>query len=120
MKKYAVILAGGVGERFWPLSRKDTPKYLWNVADGGDRLVTIGIAPAYPATGFGYIRRGREYGTPSDAYYKAARFCEKPDLKKAQKFLADGGYFWNAGIFVWKVSSVLGAIEKTSRKHTAH
>lgn len=41
MKKYAVILAGGVGERFWPLSRKDAPKYLWNVAGGGNCMEGI-------------------------------------------------------------------------------
>ncbi len=68
-----------------------------------DCLVTIGIKPEYPETGYGYIKAGKGKGRT----FKAERFVEKPDLKTAKKYLANGGYYWNAGIFVWKTSAIL-------------
>jgi mannose-1-phosphate guanylyltransferase len=73
-----------------------------------DRLVTIGIKPEYPETGYGYIKAGKGNGRISIA----ERFVEKPDLKTAKKYLADGSYFWNAGIFVWKSSTILKAFNE--------
>jgi len=76
-------------------------------ADG--RLVTFGIQPERPDTGFGYIQVGGEQGS---GVYDVARFAEKPDLERAQQFLDEGGYYWNSGMFVWKASVILAEIEK--------
>ena len=72
-------------------------------AEEGNNLVTIGITPAYPETGYGYINFGKEAG---DAY-EVERFVEKPDLPTAKKYLASGKYLWNSGMFVWKASSIM-------------
>ena len=61
------------------------------------RIVTFGIEPDHPATGFGYIAAGE---TRSDDVRPVARFIEKPPLERAQEMLADGGHYWNAGIFL--------------------
>jgi len=72
-------------------------------------LVTMGIRPTYPATGYGYIKVNPKSKTK---IYKVAKFVEKPNLARARKFLKSGNYLWNAGVFVWKVSTILEAIEK--------
>lgn len=69
-------------------------------------LVTLGIRPTKPETGYGYIQRGRRVplpeGTgPVDEAYAVARFTEKPDRGTAETYLAGGGFYWNGGIFVW-------------------
>lgn len=66
-------------------------------------LVSFGIAPDRPETGYGYIRRGE----PLDTGFKVDAFVEKPDLARAQGFLADGGYAWNGGIFAFRAGSLL-------------
>ena len=82
------------------------------VAESGG-IVTLGIIPTRPETGYGYIKKGEPYlkATPSQAYYVAA-FTEKPDLEKATQFLASGYYFWNAGIFVATPETILNEIKK--------
>ncbi|MBP7186150.1 MAG: mannose-1-phosphate guanylyltransferase [Ruminococcus sp.] len=77
-------------------------------AEEGQNLVTIGITPTYPETGYGYINFGDEKG---DAF-EVERFVEKPDLATAKKYLASGNYLWNSGMFVWKVSSIMANIQK--------
>ncbi len=77
-------------------------------AEEGQNLVTIGITPTYPETGYGYINFGEEKG---DAF-EVERFVEKPDLATAKKYLASGNYLWNSGMFVWKVSSIMANIQK--------
>ena len=72
-------------------------------AEEGNNLVTIGITPAYPETGYGYFNFGKEAG---DAY-EVERFVEKPDLPTAKKYLASGKYLWNSGMFVWKASAIM-------------
>ncbi len=73
-----------------------------------DHLVTVGIVPTEPATGYGYIQRGLLLGeVDGRAVYRVERFTEKPDQETAQSFIEIGDYFWNSGIFVWKVSAVL-------------
>lgn len=210
---YAVVLAGGIGSRFWPLSRETTPKQLLKVVgdesllkstirrlhplippervmivtnagqadairlhlSGGDgsmpspgyviepsgrntapaialaalrlydkdpeaimavlpadhivgggkkfasalkagllaasegHLVTFGIKPTKPETGYGYIKAGAKPFKKTGGFgcRKVERFVEKPDIKRAKKYLKDGGYFWNSGIFVWKASRIL-------------
>ncbi len=78
------------------------------VAEQGKNLVTIGITPTYPETGYGYINFGEESG---DAY-AVERFVEKPDLPTAKKYLSSGKYLWNSGMFVWKISSVMANLKE--------
>ncbi|MCX2481818.1 mannose-1-phosphate guanylyltransferase [Pedobacter sp. MC2016-15] len=76
-----------------------------------DALVTLGITPTRPDTGYGYINYEKE---PKDGVHQVLRFLEKPNLEKAQEFVASGDYLWNGGIFVWRVESILGALAKYS------
>lgn len=210
MKRYAVIMAGGGGTRFWPLSRSQTPKQLLNLsgkdvmvnetiarlsrvaqkedifivtnaaqaekmarvtagrmaaenilkepaarntaacigyaamkiakergdgvmivtpsdayirdeaeyarileiaasaAEREDVLVTVGITPTFPATGYGYIKFAQGGG----AVKRVEQFVEKPDRVTAERYLADGNYVWNSGVFVWKASAILRRFEK--------
>jgi mannose-1-phosphate guanylyltransferase len=72
-------------------------------------LVTIGIEPNRPETGYGYIRRGETPVLTANGrdVYKVRNFTEKPDLKKAREFLESGDYLWNSGIFIWKVETII-------------
>ena len=85
-----------------------TLKTAINVAEEGENLVTIGITPSYPETGYGYIN----YGSPmnSDKYsnvYCVEKFVEKPNLEKAKEYIDSGNYIWNSGMFVWKASTII-------------
>ena len=73
-----------------------------------NHLVTLGIQPITPETGYGYIKQGQALG---DGAFKVDQFVEKPDKVVAEKYLAKGGYYWNSGMFVWKVSTLLHEIE---------
>jgi mannose-1-phosphate guanylyltransferase / mannose-6-phosphate isomerase len=75
-------------------------------------LVTFGIKPTHPETGYGYIKTDHSSHRPVEGLTKVDRFVEKPDLEKARRYLSDGTYFWNSGIFVWKASRILQEIEK--------
>ena len=79
-----------------------------SVASGTDRLVTFGIDPTRPETGYGYIEPGAERGD----YRDLAGFREKPDAETAREF-RDAGYLWNAGIFAWTPSALTEAAEGT-------
>lgn len=76
-------------------------KKAFDVADRTRRLVTFGIRPSSPSTGFGYVRTGPALPGASPACEVSA-FVEKPNLAKARRYVADGRYFWNAGIFAWR------------------
>lgn len=79
-----------------------------------DYLVTIGISPSRAETGYGYIRAGEplaQYAVGSATPHVAAQFIEKPDLARAEEFVASGNYFWNAGIFVMKAAQVLAELD---------
>jgi mannose-1-phosphate guanylyltransferase len=71
-------------------------------------LVTLGIRPTAPATGFGYVQRGAATGIPGVA--EAASFREKPDRATAESYLASGDHLWNSGMFVWRARTVLDAL----------
>ncbi|MFO0811656.1 MAG: mannose-1-phosphate guanylyltransferase [Gemmatales bacterium] len=76
-------------------------------------LVTFGIPPTYPATGFGYIERGEPLpGRSSMEAYRIAAFKEKPDLVTAQQYQQSGRYYWNSGIFVWRAAAILSELER--------
>jgi mannose-1-phosphate guanylyltransferase len=71
-------------------------------------LVTLGITPDQPHTGYGYIQRGASLGEAEGlAAYSVQRFTEKPDAATAQSFVESGEYFWNGGIFIWRVATIL-------------
>lgn len=78
-------------------------------AAGAGLLVTMGITPGYPATGYGYIRKGEEI---FPGVFRVDSFREKPDERRASKYVESGRYLWNSGMFVWKVSSIISAIEE--------
>lgn len=73
-------------------------------------LVTIGIKPTHPNTGYGYIQHDDLEVAPG--IYKVKTFTEKPNLELAQTFLSSGDFLWNAGIFTWKVKNIITAFEK--------
>lgn len=75
-------------------------------AEKADKLVTIGIKPYFPATGYGYIKR-----KAADCL-DVEEFVEKPDLETAKQYLATGNYLWNSGMFIWKASVILKQLEK--------
>ena len=88
---------------------KDTPAFTRVLADAvkaaeeQDKLVTVGITPTFPATGYGYIR----FGDSENAAMPVLEFKEKPDEKTAEAYLATGQYAWNSGMFIWKASTIL-------------
>lgn len=78
-----------------------------------DFMVTFGIVPTQPETGYGYIKRGTD---KLDAAYPVAAFVEKPDAATAQAYLASGEYFWNSGMFAFKAGVFLRELEKFNPK----
>lgn len=78
--------------------------------DKNNALVTLGIKPLFPNTGYGYIQH--EAVAVTDNVYKVKTFTEKPDIELAKKFILSGDFLWNAGIFVWRTGSIIKAFEK--------
>ncbi len=79
-----------------------------------DHLVTLGITPSSPSTGYGYIERGRFLMNANGfAAYQVVAFREKPDLVTAKHFVMSGKHSWNSGMFVWKVSRFLDELSRT-------
>src|SRR6185369_9612706 len=77
-------------------------------------LVTFGIVPDAPETGFGYIK-----AAPGDGVRAVERFVEKPDLATAVDYVASGEYFWNSGMFLFRASSYLAELEKNQPQMVA-
>ena len=78
-----------------------------------DYLVTLGITPTYPSTGYGYIQQGDPLeGDYKYPVYMVRRFKEKPDEETAQQLLRSGDHSWNSGMFVWRVDTILAEIER--------
>jgi mannose-1-phosphate guanylyltransferase len=76
-----------------------------------DHLVTLGISPSHPATGYGYIQQGELIGTYQGfKVHEVLKFVEKPTLPKAEEYLSSGEFNWNSGMFIWKVERILGEI----------
>lgn len=76
-----------------------------NFAEKHEALVTIGIRPAYPEVGYGYIHFDQQHVQP-EGLYSVHRFVEKPDLATAQRYCASGEYLWNSGMFIWRLSVI--------------
>jgi len=83
-------------------------------AQSGEHLVTIGITPSRPETGFGYIHANGEEkeDLKGNPVHPVLGFKEKPDEKTAEEYIESGDYFWNSGMFIWKASTVLNEIEQ--------
>ncbi|NQX58060.1 mannose-1-phosphate guanylyltransferase [Paenibacillus qinlingensis] len=78
------------------------------VAMKTDKIVTIGIKPTFPSTGYGYISFDKEpISSNPVAVFEVAEFVEKPNFQKAQSYLSSGNYLWNSGIFIWKTSVII-------------
>ncbi|MDD5483743.1 MAG: sugar phosphate nucleotidyltransferase [Kiritimatiellae bacterium] len=123
----AVALAAGLvksrspGAAFCVLTSdhliKDEPVFLqtlnaaFRLALASDCLVTIGIKPSFPSTGFGYIEAGQELKLPGKTVFaEAKRFVEKPDLPTAGKYMKSGRFYWNSGMFVWALPVLEAAL----------
>jgi len=80
-------------------------------AEENDKLVTVGITPTFPSTGYGYIKflKSRDVGIKA---LKVDEFKEKPDLETAKEYVASGCYAWNSGMFIWKASTILKNFEE--------
>jgi mannose-1-phosphate guanylyltransferase len=81
----------------------------------GSRILTLGMQPMRPETGYGYIQQGEPIAAASEAaapIYKLQAFREKPDLNTAQQYLAAGGYTWNSGMFLWHVQTIVGELRQ--------
>jgi mannose-1-phosphate guanylyltransferase len=80
------------------------------IAAKHDVLVTFGVAPSFPATGYGYIEAGSGFGTKDGIpVFRAKKFHEKPDAKRAAAYLKARRYYWNSGIFLWRPSVFMAA-----------
>ena len=75
-------------------------------------LVTLGLTPRFPATGFGYIEQGRVLDQAPPAISEVAAFHEKPDLATAENYLASGRHLWNSGMFAWRAGVFLAELER--------
>ena len=75
----------------------------------GNRILTLGITPSRPDTGYGYIKKGQDI---IGNIYCLESFCEKPDLKTAISYLQCGDYVWNSGMFMWRVETIVAEIRK--------
>ncbi|GHE51609.1 mannose-1-phosphate guanylyltransferase [Roseivirga thermotolerans] len=78
-------------------------------AKGSEKLITLGIVPSRPETGYGYIQY---HSSPLKKVKKVKTFTEKPELELAQKFIESGDFVWNAGIFVWSIEAITNAFHR--------
>uniref|UniRef100_UPI00159BA106 mannose-1-phosphate guanylyltransferase n=1 Tax=Escherichia coli TaxID=562 RepID=UPI00159BA106 len=76
------------------------------------RLVTFGIVPTGPETGYGYIHRGQEETLDEQIAYQVSRFVEKPNKETAESYIASGEYYWNSGMFMFRAKKYLEELEK--------
>lgn len=79
------------------------------IAEEDGNIVTVGITPSYPETGYGYIKFLTE--KKKGSAFKVEKFVEKPNMDKAKEYLASGDYLWNSGMFMWKVSTILNKMQ---------
>jgi mannose-1-phosphate guanylyltransferase len=90
----------------------------FDLAGRGQAIITIGIKPTEPATGYGYIHVGEALPPPQGTkacktpFYRAQQFVEKPNFEKAQEYVASGQYRWNAGMFIWSFVTITEGLQK--------
>ena len=75
-------------------------------------LITLGVRPTRPETGYGYIQLGGAVGKAQPGLHRVARFVEKPDARRAARFVARGDHLWNSGMFVWRARTLLAELER--------
>ncbi len=91
-----------------------------DIAESNNTIVTVGITPTRPETGFGYIKVNKKMPVPEkELAWKMLKFVEKPDLALAKKYIASGRYLWNAGMFVFPVSYMLRCIKRFHPENAA-
>jgi len=95
---------------------RETLKICFKVAVENQNIVTIGINPHFPHTGYGYIQKGPAVGEA----FKVLGFKEKPNLETAKEYLASGDYFWNAGIFISQIKTLLKEFEELAPEMFRH
>jgi mannose-1-phosphate guanylyltransferase len=88
-------------------------------AQHSGQLVTIGLRPRYPATGFGYIESGEEARVNGTQAYRVRRFTEKPSEATAKRYLASGHHFWNVAMFCWRCDAFLEELKTHGPEHHA-
>lgn len=81
-----------------------------------DVLITLGIQPTRPETGYGYIEATEELHPEITGMFKVAQFREKPDLEKAKEYVAAGNFHWNSGMFIWSSKSILKSFERYQKE----
>jgi mannose-1-phosphate guanylyltransferase/mannose-6-phosphate isomerase len=86
-------------------------KHCARAADRASVLLTLGVRPTRPDTGYGYIQQGEAIGAEFPGLHSVKRFVEKPDLASARSYLARGDHLWNAGVFVWSARTFLEEVE---------
>ena len=92
---------------------KDTVLTAVKIALERDGIVTLGVSPTYPATGYGYIKTAEEItGENEIRQFKVDHFVEKPDKDTASSYLGQGGFYWNSGLFIFKISVFLNAVKE--------
>jgi len=96
-----------------------TLRRAFEVAERGDSLVTLGIKPTHPETGYGYIHAGGAIDHRRPRVCRVARFREKPPPAVARRFVASGQYLWNAGIFVWRAATIRSCLQRHLPQVTA-
>ena len=90
-----------------------TLETAFEAAEAEDQLVTVGIKPTFPSTGYGYLEQGDGLGEYAGrTVAEVSRFVEKPNLEKAEEYLNAGNYFWNAGMFIWRPKVILAEIDR--------
>lgn len=87
-------------------------KLAFKTADEKNKIVTIGIWPTFPSTGYGYIRFSTNPIEQGSEVYHLRRFVEKPKVEIAKEYLNSGKYLWNSGMFIWKASVILDCFKK--------
>lgn len=90
---------------------RDSVNKAFNFIDGRDAILTLGIKPSHPETGYGYIQVGEAF---NDHIMKVKTFTEKPNLELARVFLETGEFFWNSGMFFWSAQSIVKAMREHS------
>jgi mannose-1-phosphate guanylyltransferase len=91
-----------------PAAFRDAVAAAGRVAQSADAIVTLGVTPTRPETGYGYIHAGKDLGDSR----QVLRFVEKPDQTTAEAYLADGRYFWNAGLFFFRASVMQAELDR--------
>ncbi|MGH7777353.1 MAG: sugar phosphate nucleotidyltransferase, partial [Candidatus Dormibacterales bacterium] len=86
-------------------------------ARSGERLVTIGLKPRYPATGYGYVRAGEELRLGRSSVRRVVEFVEKPDAKRAAAYARSGSYFWNLSMFCWRAERFVAELGLQAPRH---